>query len=1286
VIYTLGLLTLLLTAAPSGAPVGAQGGKPLLSVTATTPTAGPQPGVFTITRTGNTSSAVTIPYNIGGTATRDVDYTLSGSAGLDSPFAPGKVAQAFSLDGLGRYAQFPNDPAQDPTAEATVDAWVFFNQTPSAAGHIMSIVAKSDFGRDLDLQAEQDNLFHFYVASGGLNVASTTVIQSGRWYHVAATYKANTELKMYVNGVLENTRAITVAREANGKPLGIGESLFFRGRFFKGLIDEAHMFNRSLSAAEVQSIFAADSAGLCKPAPAANCVTPPAGLVGWWPGDGRTVDIENGNAGTLFGLNLMMEAGQTSLTVNVNPTGSAGSDGKNITLTILPTPDVYDLDGQASSALITLSGQTTSNDFALSSVEPNRGGDTGSITTTIFGQGILPGATVKLARAGQPDIPGGQTVVTADGFSVTTVFDLTGKARGGYDVIVTNPDGTSRLLANGFAVEPATPVQLFGRVIVRAVIRIGNEYPFYIQYGNHGNTDAINVPLYVSVPNFVTITPDTNLPFQVAPDGDRTLVTVMLPRIRARSDRLAEFFTVKIKVTDPNQFHHIFQTRASIGQLFSAPTAGVAKDSAKDAARPEASTVSSIFPLDAPPSPSPAFPDIPPGNTDPETPNDPNEKDGPAGFGPAGFITGADTLPYAIYFENKDTAALPAQDVVVTDQLDPNLVDLSTFSFGPISFGNRRVTPPLGQTQFVTQVDLRPAKQIILRITGKLDPATGLLTWRFNSLDPVTGGPPDDPQAGFLPPNVNSPEGQGSILFTVKPKTSLATGTEVRNKARIVFDVNPFIDTAEWLNTIDNTLPVSRMEALPARQNTQSFTINWSGTDVGAGIAAYTIYVSQNGGPFTPFLTNTPLTSAIFNGSFGSTYAFYSVATDLTGNLEPAKTSAEATTTLTAPPSVQLSAATYSVGEGDGRVTITVTRTGDTTGASTIDYKTVDADTFTVNCAATQGAAFGRCDFATSLDTLTFAPGQTSKTFSVPIIDDAHVEGSETFQVVLSNATGATLAAPLTATVTITDNDTTGQANPVFTSAFFIRQHYLDFLAREPDAGGFNAYLNLLNNCPDVNNLDPNAASAACDRLTVSGAFFGSPEFKDKGVYVIVAYRVAFNRLPRYAEFVQDLRALSGGTAQDVFAKRAAFAVAFVQRAEFTALYPATLTNAAYVDALLARYGLAQITTPDPQQPDGTTKVTLTRADLVNGLTTQTLTRAQVLRAIVQSEQISLNAEVINAFVASQYYGYLRRTPDTPGFNAWVNYLTSHPTDFRTMVNGFMNSQEYRLRFGNPNQ
>jgi hypothetical protein len=203
----------------------------------------------------------------------------------------------------------------------------------------------------------------------------------------------------------------------------------------------------------------------------------------------------------------------------------------------------------------------------------------------------------------------------------------------------------------------------------------------------------------------------------------------------------------------------------------------------------------------------------------------------------------------------------------------------------------------------------------------------------------------------------------------------------------------------------------------------------------------------------------------------------------------------------------------------------------------------------------------------------------------------------------------------------------------------------------------------------------------------VSGAFFGSPEFKSKGIYVIDFYRVAFNRLPLYAEFAQDLASVTGTTAAETNAKRAAFASNFVVRSEFvngsanSAAY-GSMTNSTYVTTLMGRYSLSSITTLDPANPDGTAKVTLTTSDLINGLNGSTLTRAQVLRAIVQSDQVTLNFEAINAFVASQYYGYLRRTPETAGFNSWVTYLNAHPTDFRTMVNGFVNSTEYRLRFG----
>jgi hypothetical protein len=242
-------------------------------------------------------------------------------------------------------------------------------------------------------------------------------------------------------------------------------------------------------------------------------------------------------------------------------------------------------------------------------------------------------------------------------------------------------------------------------------------------------------------------------------------------------------------------------------------------------------------------------------------------------------------------------------------------------------------------------------------------------------------------------------------------------------------------------------------------------------------------------------------------------------------------------------------------------------------------------------------------------------------------------------------------------------------------SDFFVQEHYIDFLSRFPEAQGFQSWMAVLNSC----NNDANCLyGPSGKRILVSQSIFGSPEFLIKGRYTIGFYRAAFNRLPEYTEFVPDMRAVTGTTAAETNAKRAAFANSFVSLPEFASL--AAMTNTNYVNALMGRYNLNTITTLDPANPDGSTKVTLSSADLVNGLNGNSLTRAQVLRAIVQSDQVT-NTEAVNTFVASQYYGYLRRTPETQGFNNWVNYLNAHPGDFNTMVWGFVDSQEYRNRF-----
>ncbi|HEV2799066.1 MAG TPA: DUF4214 domain-containing protein, partial [Pyrinomonadaceae bacterium] len=192
--------------------------------------------------------------------------------------------------------------------------------------------------------------------------------------------------------------------------------------------------------------------------------------------------------------------------------------------------------------------------------------------------------------------------------------------------------------------------------------------------------------------------------------------------------------------------------------------------------------------------------------------------------------------------------------------------------------------------------------------------------------------------------------------------------------------------------------------------------------------------------------------------------------------------------------------------------------------------------------------------------------------------------------------------------------------------------------------------------------------------------FFRSAEFQLKGFYVFRFYKVAFNRLPEYLEVVSDMSFVAGLTAEEVYARKAQLATLITQRPEFVNAY-GSMTTAQYVSALLTRYSVTQITTLDPSDPDGTSKVTLSGTDLTNRLNAGTLTRAQVLRAIADSDTVGTQ-EFNNAFVGMQYYGYLRRKPDPEGFAGWLRVLQSG--DVRTMVNGFLNSTEYKLRFGQP--
>jgi hypothetical protein len=296
---------------------------------------------------------------------------------------------------------------------------------------------------------------------------------------------------------------------------------------------------------------------------------------------------------------------------------------------------------------------------------------------------------------------------------------------------------------------------------------------------------------------------------------------------------------------------------------------------------------------------------------------DPNSMVGPAGYGAQNFVADTATLPYQVNFENDPTATAPAQRVDMSDPLDPKL-DWSTFQLAAVGFGSTYITIPAGLQHYDTTLNVTENGQTFeVAITLNLNPATGMFAASFQSIDPSTGLPPASLLTGFLPPEDGSGRGIGFVSFTVRPKAGLSTGTQITNVAQISFDQGQTIATdqkndldptqgidatKQALVTIDAGPPTSSIISLSPVTNSTSFTVSWSGSEPGGpGVASYDVYVSVGGGPFSPWLTGTSQTTAVYSGAFGHSYAFYSVATDPLGFRQPTPGAAQASTVLEPP-------------------------------------------------------------------------------------------------------------------------------------------------------------------------------------------------------------------------------------------------------------------------------------------------------------------------------------------------------------------------------------------------
>jgi hypothetical protein len=231
--------------------------------------------------------------------------------------------------------------------------------------------------------------------------------------------------------------------------------------------------------------------------------------------------------------------------------------------------------------------------------------------------------------------------------------------------------------------------------------------------------------------------------------------------------------------------------------------------------------------------------------------------------------------------------------------------------------------------------------------------------------------------------------------------------------------------------------------------------------------------------------------------------------------------------------------------------------------------------------------------------------------------------------------------------------------NPINDALFFVRQHYLDFLDREPDPGGLSYWTDQITRCGNDD------LCLKAQRISVSAAFFIELEFQETGSFVYRFYKGSFGRIPTYAEFVNDRSRVIGGA--DLEASKQAFAGDWVSRAAFLQIYPSTMTPAQFVNKLFDTAALVPYTAQRQQLIN----------DMQNGKS-----RAQVLRDVIEIADFKTR-EYNPSFVLMQYFGYLQRDPDQGGYDFWLNVLNNRePNNFRGMVCSFITSREYQERFG----
>lgn len=138
-------------------------------------------------------------------------------------------------------------------------AWINLASLPSTQGRIFSIAGESTNGDDLDLQINGDNTINFYTDGGSTTQYSTALTSSdlGSWIFLAATFTANHDRSIYLDGSLVATSTPGGHSVSNNASFYQGQSNVFGGRYFDGSLADVALFNTDLTATQVSTIYAA---------------------------------------------------------------------------------------------------------------------------------------------------------------------------------------------------------------------------------------------------------------------------------------------------------------------------------------------------------------------------------------------------------------------------------------------------------------------------------------------------------------------------------------------------------------------------------------------------------------------------------------------------------------------------------------------------------------------------------------------------------------------------------------------------------------------------------------------------------------------------------------------------------------------------------------------------------------------------------------------------------------------------------------------------------------------